>query len=165
LLRLDAEAIRDALLSISEQLDRRQGGPSVPTQRTDGGEVIPEDPSHAGFRRSVYLQQRRTQVPSLLEVFDAPSIVTTCTRRLPSTVPLQSLAMMNSEFVVGCAEKLVIRLEREIPGDDDPVRRIDHTFVLAVGRPADDRERTAALRFVQTQPVRYPGLSQVEARR
>ena len=65
-------------------------------------------------RRSVYLQQRRTEITSLLEVFDAPSIVTTCTRRLPSTIPLQSLSLMNSDFVIARAERLATRLERDL---------------------------------------------------
>ena len=61
--------------------------------------------SPGATRRSVYLQQRRTQITSLLEVFDAPSIVTTCTRRSPSTIPLQSLSLLNSDFVIDpCAE-------------------------------------------------------------
>ena len=123
----------------------------MPTQRTESGEVVPEDPDKAGLRRSVYLQQRRTQVASLLEVFDAPSIVTTCTRRIPSTVPLQSLSMLNSEFVVARAAKLAARLERESPGDDDPDRRIGRGFLLTIGRPPDDRERAAARRFLQAQ--------------
>ena len=46
-------------------------------------------------------------------MFDAPSIVTTCTRRLPSTIPLQSLSLLNSDFVVARAGKLAERLERE----------------------------------------------------
>ena len=140
-------------------------GPRCRPGGTESGEVVPEDPDKAAQRRSVYLEQRRTQVTSLLEVFDAPSIVTTCTRRLPSTVPLQSLSLLNSAFVVACAEKLAIRLERESPRDDNADRRIDRTFRLTIGRPPDDRERVAALRFLQTQPELYPGLSRPDARR
>ena len=75
-----------------------------PTDRTDSGEVVVDESTAGATRRSVYLQQRRTEITSLLEVFDAPSIVTTCTRRLPSTIPLQSLSLMNSDFVVARAE-------------------------------------------------------------
>ena len=111
--RLDAEAIRDAMLAASGELDDRPGGPYVPTDRTDSGEVVVDESAAGATRRSVYLQQRRTQIASLLEVFDAPSIVTTCTRRLPSTIPLQSLSLLNSDFVVARAHKLAERLERE----------------------------------------------------
>ena len=58
--RLDAEAIRDAMLAVSGELDGRQGGPSVPTHRTESGEVVAAEPGAGGLRRSVYLQQHRT---------------------------------------------------------------------------------------------------------
>ena len=60
-----------------------QGGPYVPTDRNDSGEVVINESAAGATRRSVYLQQRRTEITSFLEVFDAPSIVTTCTRRAP----------------------------------------------------------------------------------
>lgn len=167
--RLDAEAIRDAMLAASGELDGRAGGPSVATRRTDDGEVVPEDPSGAGLRRAVYLQQRRTQIASLLEVFDAPSIVTTCTRRLPATIPLQSLSMLNSEFVVARARKLAERVERECGGCGEKTvcadARIDRVFLLTVGRVPDDPEREVARRFLETQPARYAGVETAEAKR
>jgi hypothetical protein len=165
--RLDAEAIRDALLAASGEMVTLQGGPSVPTRRTDAGEVVAEDPDGAGLRRSVYLQQRRTQIASLLEVFDAPSIVTTCTRRLPATVPLQSLSLMNSEFVVTRAAKLAGRLERECPGDIEAAAdtRLARLFLITIGRPPTGAERDAARRFLQAQPAYYSESSAEEARR
>ncbi len=111
--RLDAESIRDAMLAASGELDDRPGGPYVPTDRTGSGEVVGRSERAGATRRSVYLQQHRTQLASLLEVFDAPSIVTTCTRRQPSTVPLQSLSLLNSDFVAARASKLADRLGRE----------------------------------------------------
>src|SRR5947208_10209748 len=135
--RLDAEAIRDAMLAVSGELDGRQGGPSVPTHRTESGEVVAAEPADGGLRRSVYLQQHRTQITTLLEVFDAPSIVTTCTRRLPATIPLQSLSLLNSDFVVARASKLAEGLERECPAADDPDPRINRAYLLAIRRPPD----------------------------
>jgi hypothetical protein len=164
--RLDAEALRDAMLAASGELDDRHGGPSVPTHRTDSGEVVAAaEPAAGGLRRSVYLQQHRTQIASLLEVFDAPSIVTTCTRRLPATIPLQSLSLLNSDFVVTRAEKLAERIERECPEEECPDHRIARAFLLTVGRPPDASEQDAARRFLQAQPARYPGLTPDEARR
>jgi hypothetical protein len=136
----------------------------VPTQRTESGEVIPAGPYESGLRRSIYLQQRRTQVASVLEVFDAPSIVTTCTRRLPSTVPLQSLSLLNSAFMVWCADRFARRLEQEIPQENHSGRRIGLAFLLTTGRLPDDRERLAALRFLETQPSRYLQLSRSAVR-
>jgi hypothetical protein len=162
--RLDAEAIRDAMLAASGELDGRMGGPSIATKRTETGEVVPEDPSGAGLRRAVYLQQRRTQIASLLEVFDAPSIVTTCTRRLPATIPLQSLSLLNSDFVVARAGKLSERAGREC-GKGCAEDRIDRVIRLTVGRAPDDAERDAARRFLEIQPARYTGVDTAEAKR
>ena len=128
------------MLAASGELDDRPGGPYVPTDRTDSGEVVVDESAAGATRRSVYLQQRRTQITSLLEVFDAPSIVTTCTRRLPSTIPLQSLSLMNSDFVVARARKLAERLERECAAALRPSRsrRPHHqAFLLIIGRAPD----------------------------
>jgi hypothetical protein len=144
-LRLDAEAMRDALLSVSGQLDRRLGGPYVPTRRTETGEVVAEK-SH---RRSVYLQQRRTQVVSLLEVFDAPSLVTTCTRRTSSAIPLQSLSLLNSSFALDQARALARRVQEEAV---TPTERIGRTFFIALCRSPTDEERAAVERFLTGQP-------------
>ncbi len=136
--RLDAESIRDAMLWASGELDEHSGGPYVPTDRTDSGEVAVEESAPGSTRRSVYLQQRRTQLASLLDVFDAPSIVTTCTRRQPSTVPLQSLSLLNSDFVVARATRLAERVSREA-GD---VAAIAHAFLLVAGRRRPPRSAT-----------------------
>ena len=127
------------MLAASGELDDRPGGPYVPTDRTDSGEVAVDESTPGATRRSVYLQQRRTQVASLLDVFDAPSIVTTCTRRLPSTVPLQSLSLLNSGFVVARAGKLAQRLDRDC-GADAVDARIARAFLLVVGRGPSRRQ-------------------------
>jgi len=163
--RLDAEAIRDAMLAVSGELDRRLGGPSVPTRRTETGEVVPADPNAGGLRRSIYLQHRRTQIESLLEVFDAPSIVTTCPRRQPATVPLQSLTLLNSDFVVSRAFALAERLLREAPPEDEPSSLIDLAFRRTLSRPPDPSEEAAASWFLKSQPACYPNLSPPDARR
>ena len=73
--RLDAEAIRDGMLAVSGELDRRMYGPYTPTQRTATGNVIvARDPAET-HRRSIYLQQRRTQVNTFLELFKGGSLI------------------------------------------------------------------------------------------
>jgi Protein of unknown function (DUF1553) len=166
--RIDAEAMRDAILAITGELVDRQGGPYVQTDRDGSGEVVVAESAEGANRRSVYLRQRRTEITSLLELFDAPSIVTTCTRRMPSTIPLQSLSLMNSEFMIIRARKLATRLERDcnrnIDGQADHLACIERAFLLAIGRPPAPDERAAACRFVATQPSRYPGLAESERR-
>jgi hypothetical protein len=104
-------------------------------------------------RRSVYLQQRRTQVLTLLELFDAPAIVSTCSMRTTSTVPLQSLALLNSDFAHRRAVAFACRLEREAGMDKD--RRIVRAFQLASGREPTAAERAASRRFLEAQDAVY----------
>jgi hypothetical protein len=166
--RLDADAIRDAMLTVTGELDVRPGGPYVPTHRNESGEVVVDESAAGATRRSVYLQQHRTQIASFLDVFDAPSIVTTCTRRLPSTIPLQSLSLMNSDFVVTRAQKLAKRLERECQcGVGDQAGRdgrMIRAFLITIGRAPARDELDAARRFLEFQPSHYPVLAEPDAR-
>src|SRR5207249_8816414 len=130
--RLDAEALRDAMLAVAGELDERSGGPYVPTRRTAEGSVDVDEKLDGARRRSVYLQQRRTQVPTLLELFDAPTMVANCSVRNTSTVPLQSLALLNSDFARARARAFAGRLEREAGLEAD--KRITLAFRLACGR-------------------------------
>jgi Protein of unknown function (DUF1553)/Protein of unknown function (DUF1549) len=166
--RLDAEAIRDAMLAVTGELDDRQGGPYVPTDRAASGEVAVDESAAGATRRSVYLQQRRTEITSLLEVFDAPSIVTTCSRRVPSTIPLQSLSLMNSDFIIARAQRLALRLECELSVNalilTDRDAYINQAFQLLIGREPGPEEGLAARRFLERQPSRYPLLAEPDRR-
>src|SRR5439155_11095892 len=130
--RLDAEAVRDALLRVAGALDPRVGGPYIPTRRTKDGIVDVAENQDGGARRSVYLQQRRTQVVTLLQLFDAPSIVGTCSTRTTTTVALQSLALLNSDFARRRAKAFAQRLEREAGADAG--KRVTLAFRLVSGR-------------------------------
>jgi hypothetical protein len=147
--RLDAEAVRDSLLAVAGELDPRAGGPFVPSTRTGEGTIEVAESATGAHRRSVYLQQRRTQVVTFLSLFDAPSIVTTCGKRTPSTVPLQSLAMLNSEFVRARARHLARRLAAE--AGDDPAARLVLAFRLTAGRGPLADERRACEKFLDIQ--------------
>jgi len=108
--RLDAEAIRDSWLAMAGTLSLTQGGPPVASVRTGTGEVVIAEGAWGAHRRSLYLYQRRTQVVSLLQLFDAPQIVFNSTRRPQSTIPLQSLGLLNGEFAVKRGGELAARL-------------------------------------------------------
>ncbi len=160
--RLDAESLRDAMLVVSGQLDRQFGGPYVPTTRDELGEVLVKLDTPGANRRSIYLQQRRTQTLSLLNVFDAPTMVFNCVQRPASTMPLQSLSLLNSEFVVGQARNFAERLVRE--AGDRPEARVNHAFLLTVAREATPAELQAGLEFVTDQRNQYAGQAEAEAR-
>jgi hypothetical protein len=151
--RLDAEAVRDSLLAVADELDPRAGGPYVPTTRTGEGTIEIAENANGSHRRSVYLQQRRTQVVTFLSLFDAPSIVTTCGKRTPSTVPLQSLAMLNSEFVRARARALAHRLATEAGGDVG--QRLVLAFRVTAGREPLADERRACEKFLTAQRAVY----------
>ena len=141
------------MLAVSGELDRHVGGPYVPTSRNAAGEVVVAESASGAARRSLYLQQRRTQVLSLLGVFDSPTIVFNCTERTPSTIPLQSLSLLNSDFAVHRAQKFAERVAAEAGPDGEA--RVARAFLAAFGREPDASERSAALRFVQTQAQQY----------
>ncbi len=110
IIRLDAEIVRDRMLVASGAIKPDLFGPAVAVKADAEGQVIEAaEPS----RRSVYLQNRRSQPLSLLTAFDAPVMEVNCAKRPSSTVTPQSLMMMNSGFVLRQAEKMADRAMRE----------------------------------------------------
>jgi hypothetical protein len=104
--RLEAEAIRDAILAVSGQLDLKMYGPGVNVyfvSRTEGGGA--PGPLDGDRRRSVYQRIRRNSFNPFLEAFDAPRPATTRGRRDVTNVPLQALTMLNDPFVIDQSAK------------------------------------------------------------
>jgi len=123
--RLEAEAIRDSLLAVSGELDRTRGGRSIVE------EPPTSDPKQ--LRRTIYLLQKRSHLPEVEELFDAPTAGESCPRRQVSTVSLQPLYLLNSPFAVGRAQAFAKR-----------AGSVDRAFEIALGRPPSDAEREAA---------------------
>lgn len=151
--RLDAEALRDALLSASGELQSRLGGAYVPTQRSGAAEVFVDEQHPGAFRRTVYMQQRRTQTLSLLNLFDAPSLVVNCTQRPTTTMPLQSLTLLNSDFAIRRAKSFAARATREAATEDAAIVR--RLYEIAVGREPSAGELAATVTFVTQQATEY----------
>lgn len=101
--RLDAEVVRDRVLATTDQLDATQLGPATPIKEDDTGQVIVDTGNR---RRSVYIQQRRSQPVAMLQAFDAPVMETNCEVRPSSTVATQSLMLMNGDFILEQAKML-----------------------------------------------------------
>lgn len=130
--RLEAEAIRDSLLAVSGQLDPAMFGPSAEANAT---------------RRSIYLKVRRTNLHPFLQIFDAPKPFTTLGRREATNVPAQSLALLNSPFVIEQARGWARSLIRD--GAAEPAdARVRRMFQAALARPPADDELSAALRYL-----------------
>ncbi|HWB13247.1 MAG TPA: PSD1 and planctomycete cytochrome C domain-containing protein [Pirellulales bacterium] len=115
--RLEAEILRDRILTASGQLNRAQFGPAVPVVDDFVGQVVVKDELP---RRSVYLEVRRSKPVSFLSTFDAPVMTLNCERRVPSTGAPQSLMLMNSEFVLKQAHLFAERVRSETPADFAP---------------------------------------------
>jgi len=105
--RLDAEVVRDRLLAATDQLDAAPFGPATPIKEDDTGQVVVDASNR---RRSIYIQQRRSQPVAMLQAFDAPVMETNCEIRPASTVATQSLMLMNGEFILERAQSLATSL-------------------------------------------------------
>ena len=160
--RLDAEGIRDLMIAASGVLDPKSSGPYVPTPRNGEGEVLTDESAPGARARSVYLQHRRTQVPTWLANFDAPSLVFNCTRRTRTTMPLQSLSLLNSEFTLQRARDLVLRLDRECGASEKA--RIQRAFLLVCSREPDVAECLASEEFLRHQQSLYAAHADSEQR-
>ncbi|MBI3874769.1 MAG: DUF1553 domain-containing protein [Verrucomicrobia bacterium] len=139
--RLDAESVRDAVLSVSGKLDLTMGGPGVMQFKFDdpNKEVSPRidydafDPdSPASLRRGVYRFLFRNINDPLLETFDAVDPSLSTPKRNATITPLQSLSLLNNRFVLRQCEHLAARLEREVP---DTHSCLERAFRLVFARP------------------------------
>jgi hypothetical protein len=141
--RLDAEAIRDAVLAFSGQLDLSAGGDTIrPGTATEIGYEFTD------VRRSVYVPVFRNRLCDILEVFDFPDPNAVAGSRVTSTVPSQALFLMNSPFVREQAGHAARRLLAEPRLDD--AGRVELAFRRALGRPPREGERELALRLVRS---------------
>jgi hypothetical protein len=148
--RLDAESIRDSILTTSGQLDLTMGGPGIDvyhTAKTEGGG--PVGPLDGNRRRSVYQRIRRNASNPFLEVFDAPKPTTTRGTRDVTGAPVQALTMLNAPFVVDQATKWGARVAAT--PDTDEVR-LQGMMLAALSRRADSEE--TALLLVHLATVR-----------
>ena len=139
--RMNAEALRDSLLFVSGSLDDSPGGPPDPISVDRDGEVRIVPTSAGRWRRSIYSQYRRTEIPSLMATFDYPVMGPNCVERSVSTVSLQSLLLTNNERVRELASAFADRIESFQGETDDPSAAVDIVYQLAVSRLPDDAER------------------------
>jgi len=147
--RLEAEAIRDHILSVSGLLDDKAFGPPIPIVEDFVGQVIAQNDSP---RRSIYLQVRRTKPVSLLSAFDAAGTAVNCDRRISSTAAPQSLMLMNSDFVLKNAELFAKRLREQKP---TLTEQISLAWSIAYQRPISPEESAAVTKFLEKQTAHH----------
>lgn len=126
-IRMEAQVIRDSLLSLAGDLDLTRGGPSIPV----GSE---------SNRRSLYFVHSHNEHQKFLSIFDDASVLE-CYRRAESVVPQQALALENSPLATGLAEKIAQRVTATNPNQSDAeFVRAAFLMVLAV-EPSSDEQK------------------------
>lgn len=138
--RLEAEAIRDAILSASGQLDSTAGGPA-------GDDFTIR-------RRSLYVQTARWQRDSYANLFDAANPDSSTEKRGTSTVAPQALLLLNHPWLFQQARHLAERLVREETRDDNA--RILHAYRLLYGRAPTEAEQAVARRIIAEGDPKVP---------
>jgi hypothetical protein len=159
--RLEAEILRDTMLSVSGTLNLEPYGPgfkppiaadaivarNVKTPYPKDAQDTPET-----RRRSVYMFHKRVVPYPLLAAFDRPDLLKTCGRRDTTTIAPQALALLNDGFVRGRSLDFADRLVQE--SGDDRAAIVASAFALALGRTPADSERQASVAFIQSQVER-----------
>jgi Protein of unknown function (DUF1553)/Protein of unknown function (DUF1549) len=129
--RLDVEAMRDSLLSVSGKLDPKAGGP-------------PEKFGPDDYRRTVYSYVSRYKLDSILGLFDFPIPQGTSEQRMETNVPLQRLFFMNSDFVMSQAKALASRLDSSPEGP-----KIERIYEMVYQRAPSAEEKKLAQDFLK----------------
>jgi hypothetical protein len=150
--RLDAESLRDATLTVAGCLNPDMFGPGyrdfdyeeayAPIYRY----ITPDKPEL--WRRSIYRFIVRSTPHSFMTTLDCPNPANLAPARLETTTALQSLALLNNDFMLRQAGHWAKRLERE--AGIDPVAQIRRAYTLALAREPDDAELAAAVALVQS---------------
>ena len=145
--RLDAEQIRDSILKISGELDPRMGGP-YPFPHEAEWSYSQHDPFTAVYptqRRSVYLMTQRFKKHPYLSLFDGADPNTSIPSRNTTTTPLQSLFLMNSEFVHEQARHFARQLQQQSRSFEETIQT---AYLSVFGRRPDGKELEKAAGFL-----------------
>ena len=156
--RLESEAVRDGILAVSGMLDEQMAGVPVPVMADITGQwVIGKENLNAGrpgpvidmkgqqYRRSLYVQVRRSRPLAVLEPFDLPELAPNCTKRPSSTVPTQSLELLNSDFVTAQSRFFAVKLTKQ---SQDIEHQVSQAWRTAFGKEITDEEKEEAISFV-----------------
>jgi len=147
--RLDVEAWRDAMLATAGRLDSRLGGPSASLD------------APGNQRRTVYAAISRHDLAWMLRLFDFPDPNITSDQRALTTVPLQQLFVLNSEFMAASARAVAARLLAAAQARQDDTNRIRQAYLLLYGRTATDRELKLGSVYLQApEPATTSALDQ-----
>jgi hypothetical protein len=162
--RLEAEVLRDSLLALGGKLTPRMHGAPTPVSPDLLGQIILAVDTRDGaarptgkfvplgadeFRRSIYVQVRRSMPLSLIAPFDPPALAPNCERRPSSNTPAQALVMMNNPFVARQAKSLAARILREAGADR--ADRFRRAWLNITGREPAREQSERGLAFLESE--------------
>lgn len=159
--RLDAETLRDSILAATGSLIQSSYGPPSGIGRDPSGRVVVgidkgtitvnkvESGGQDDFRRSIYVQVRRSRPVTVLDTFDAPTMVPNCEMRAQTTVAPQSLLLMNDTFILENARRLADHLQAAAP--DDRRAQLQKAWNLLYSRPASEADIIRSLAYLDEQ--------------
>ncbi len=137
--RLDAEQIRDAVFSISGELKFAASGPAVNASEP---------------QRSIYTKMLRNSRDPLLDVFDAPLLFQSAASRDTTTTPVQSLMLINSQFMLQRAKAFANHVWKDCGTNASEEKLVTRAYELALGRTPTAIQRDLAVKFLASQPMR-----------
>jgi hypothetical protein len=135
--RMDAEQLRDSVMMVAGNLEKSLGGPS-------------EDLTPAMTRRTVYGRVSRYKLDEYLQLFDFPTPSISAEKRFTTTVPLQRLFLMNSDFMQVESEELAKR----VAGEPDNRARIRKAYQLVHGREPSAEEVKLGIAYLHEEPMK-----------
>lgn len=150
--RLDGESIRDAVLDIAGELNRKAGGPSVfpevpaDLKATAASWPVTTDPSERN-RRSIYIFVKRNLRYPLFLAFDATDRNETCSRRYATTTAPQALMLLNDAVIIAKAKAFAKRVTES--AGNDPAKQVEAAYTLAFNRLPTSEERPIAEKFLK----------------
>lgn len=159
--RLEAEALRDAMLATSGQLNTKAGGPSFfPPASKEALEGLSKksaawgnSPPEEQRRRSIYMYTQRSLLLPLMTTFDFADTTQPCGQRSTTTVAPQALALLNNEFAHQRSEAFAERVASEAGAD--PSAQVERAWWLALSRAPSREEIDASLAHLQNQTLRF----------
>ena len=146
--RLTAEEVRDSIIEIAGNLDQKQyGKPDTVTVRGDG--LVTAVGDNGVYRRSVYLRQRRKEMPSFLETFDLPQMNPACQQRPTSNVAQQALYLLNSTMVRDLADQFALKIENMSESDGDRSSAISNVYLAVTGQAPDETQMEQSIEVLE----------------
>jgi hypothetical protein len=158
--RLEGEALRDAMLALTDELNQRAFGPSARPELPDKISSYawkPDSQPAERNRRSIYVLAKRNMRYPLFDSFDLPDMHNSCACRAKTTTAPQALLLLNGEFALQRAQRWSAQLLAAFPHNERGL--VAQAYRSAWGRPATEDEIEAALRFLQTQTESIRGQS------